>query len=277
MSFNFCPKCGTENEESDPFCGNCGHGSSLQENSNINNETTSTGSKNTNENKNLSNDIITFSSAMELYAAGYESIISNAIKGRKYRKNLEANFPGCDSKQIGLTPYGKALLTCASIYLEVMARSNEFEAKFACENNELLEKTISDIQDRIFIDMNPTVPVVTCTGAKLDSKDPADCPLDFDEHNLADMVLFTSYVMFDTTVNDPMARLQMDPHHAWHRTAAFSRYAMGCSEFVFSLKGFLSEENYLKHWLVGCSAFHQRSSANGGVGFISDERDWTRG
>jgi len=265
MAFRFCPKCGTENTESDPFCSNCGHGVTVRESSDTDNSINMNAEERISQEVDSSNNVIVFDPVAKLAMFfSYTKHISE-IKDRKFRKKLKANFPACDIKQIGLTDYGERLLFCTFIYLEVLRRGSEFREKFSCEKNEFCEKTIADIHDRIFADENSTVPIVECTGNELDFNSSADCSLDIEEHNLTDMVYFLSMLILAMDeIEGPLAMErptwwpdELDQHKVLHLTAAFNKNAMGCSKFVSSLDGYINEEMYLRRWLFGPLNMHE--------------------
>ena len=265
QSFNFCPKCGTKSHEGEPFCRSCGFGTSPQRGPESDvNPSDSADSEIRNQSQTETETAPAFSKsfdiaplALEAAQVGIKMQVANATKGRKRRKRLSANFPDCDVRSIGLTPYGLAIMTCVLFLQEVSREPVKFMNHFGCEHESLTEHAIAAIQDQVFGDTPADVPSFRPVDAEVAVCEDdyelrvlgIDCSLSVSHHTPIDML---THLM-------PLLRGEAVPirHDSLHRVAAFNRYGMGCSEFHTALSkgGHVSEDQYLVNWFVGSLAY----------------------
>lgn len=196
---------------------------------------------------------------LELTQSSIRTLVSDSIKDRKIRRALKANFPDDNISSIGLTPYGLALMTSVLVQFEVMKRESWFMEHFGCDQESLVERTVQATQDQLFKGIPPNIPTVPCSESVLE--DPTECPLSVNQHTPTDMVSHLFQIILRRKLFAPDF---WEEHERWHRVAAFTRYGMGCSRFVWNRKSILNVDTaHVIYWFGAPWTFHNRMLKDG--------------
>ena len=159
--FNFCPKCGTENSEGDPYCRLCGYGedpppppvglgdephhvdvgpSEVKDRSK--------GSSPTGPRIRIERDPMTCDYVLR----------EQVLVWKKDSRKILRQTAGRSRQQIELTPYGLAVVLGIRLLDIVLADPEPVRQRFQCEPDELLEAVVHAAEESLFSGINRMVP-----------------------------------------------------------------------------------------------------------------------
>jgi len=161
--FNFCPKCGTENSEGDPYCRLCGYGEDPPPppppvglgDEPLYGDVGPSEVKDRSKGSSPTGPRI----RIERDPMGCDYVLrEQVLVWKKDARKMLREIAGRSRRQIELTPYGLAVVLGIRLLDIVLADPEPVRQRFQCEPDELLEAVVNAAEESLFSGINRIVP-----------------------------------------------------------------------------------------------------------------------